>query len=149
MNSLQPATAAVAAFRVIRAEKGLVFPITCDHAVFANSLIRSTDHRILVVLGVPPFFHAFVASKEFPLFRPLRHAEFSTGSPGLFHWVTQHFAWVMQASEKPREAKSARTVCHPEPAAAFAASEGPESREAHPNYFPVGCTPKVRHLANQ
>jgi hypothetical protein len=30
--------------------------------------------------------------------RPLRHPAFSTGSPRLFHWVTQGFACVTQAS---------------------------------------------------
>src|SRR5690349_13781832 len=33
-----------------------------------------------------------------PSFRPLGHPEFSTGSPRVFHWVTQASDWVTQAS---------------------------------------------------
>src|SRR6185312_3960872 len=48
--------------------------------------------------GVPGYFDRFVESKRLLTNRPLRHAEISTGSPRLFHWVTQGFAWVTQAS---------------------------------------------------
>src|SRR6185312_15029302 len=39
-----------------------------------------------------------VANTIVPGFRPLGHPDFSTGSRRVFHWITQVFDWVAQAS---------------------------------------------------
>jgi hypothetical protein len=46
--------------------------------------------------------------------RPLGHAEFSTGSPGLFHWVTQSFLWITQGCSRQTAlgTRQLRPPCH-------------------------------------
>src|SRR5258708_31192675 len=44
------------------------------------------------VEGGAGLFATFVANKRPHPFRPLGHPTFSTGSPRLFHWVTQGFS---------------------------------------------------------
>jgi hypothetical protein len=39
----------------------------------------------------------FVVNTRLRPIRPLGHPDFSTGSPRVFHWVTQDFPWVTQA----------------------------------------------------
>src|SRR6185437_12358824 len=90
------------------------FPVTAITCVladeFAFPITGSPDESVLPFRsrrsrcdhgdspGVPGYFDRFVESKRLLTNRPLRHAEISTGSPRLFHWVTQGFAWVTQAS---------------------------------------------------
>src|SRR6266478_6187371 len=49
-------------------------------------MVRDPDLR-------PPagLFPTFIANKRLNPFRPLGHPTFSTGSPRVFHWVTQGF----------------------------------------------------------
>src|SRR6185437_4828511 len=56
--------------------------------------------------GRPPCFlqlcckHTTSAKLTQP--RPLGHPDFSTGSPNVFHWVTQRFPWATQSSFQQR-----------------------------------------------
>jgi hypothetical protein len=54
------------------------------------------DARSRRLLGVPGIFALLLQANTLTRDRPLGHAEISTGSPRLFHWVTQGFAWVTQ-----------------------------------------------------
>jgi len=45
-----------------------------------------------------PSLSSFVVNTPLALNQPLGHAEFSTGSPRLFHWVTQSLLWITQGS---------------------------------------------------
>ena len=42
--------------------------------------------------------------------RPSRCPNFSSGSPGVFHWVTQDFAWVTQATKLLRFGSTSRSL---------------------------------------
>ena len=85
--------------------------------------------------GCPPFFTLLLKTNLFPRNDPwvtprfpLGHPDFSTGSPNvLLGSPKPHVSRARQNSRAPTR--------HPEQAAALAASEGPESREAHPNYL--------------
>ena len=80
----------------------LWFPITAmtrDHAAISA-----------ILHGVPGAFVFLLQTNTLTPNRPLGHAEISTGSPRVFHWVTQGFAWVTQAFFLLRTARPLRLV---------------------------------------
>src|SRR6185437_12213256 len=63
-------------------------------------LILAISFVALCSISQPKGCHLFAvapANKGFNFNRPLRHAEFSTGSRRVFHWITQGFCCVTQA----------------------------------------------------
>src|SRR6185437_7581767 len=63
-----------------------------------------------ILHGVPGAFVFLLQTNSLTPNRPLGHAEISTGSPRVFHWVTQDFAWVTQAFFLLRTARPLRLV---------------------------------------
>src|SRR6185312_12240950 len=60
--------------------------------------------------GTPLFRRKLLKTKKCVPTRPLGHPTFSTGSPKVFHWVTQEFAWANQTGCGDSHAENHRSI---------------------------------------